>query len=245
MAEPAKSKKTMIVRVLLAILVLAALALGGRALKQSGLLQAALEWLAGMGWWAPIIFFFIYLACMLLCLPASLLTLGAGLIWGFQLGVIYVHIAAFVSSIVCFIVSRHFGRGWVAPMIERHPSFKVLDDAVAREGWKVVALVRLAPVFPFAITSYGFGLTRVPLWQYALCSVLIIPGTSMYVYFGSLAGDLSGLKASPPMPVWVRWTIAACALAVMMYLGRFTRRALKRLPASAAEIERQRASGKN
>lgn len=214
-------------RGLLALVALAAVAWGTRALKQSGVLEQALAWLAGLGAWAPLMFLVIYIITCLCFLPVSVLTLGAGVLWGFGRGSAYILISATIAGIICFALSRHFARRWIAPRLEAHPAFKALDEAVAREGWKIVALVRLTPVFPFAVTSYGFGLTRVPMWQYILCSVAMIPGTMMYVYIGTLLGDLAGLRQPAPIPFWVKGGVLCCAAAVMFYLGRFTRRALK------------------
>jgi uncharacterized membrane protein YdjX (TVP38/TMEM64 family) len=112
--------------------------------------------------------------------------------------------------------------------MEGHPKFKAIDDAVAREGWKIVALIRLAPVFPFSLTSYAFGLTRLPWWQYFLANFAMIPGTVMYIYFGYLAratftDDVPG-KINTPM--WVKWIVAVLTVTVVIYVARFAKRAL-------------------
>jgi uncharacterized membrane protein YdjX (TVP38/TMEM64 family) len=71
--------------------------------------------------------------------------------------------------------------------------------------------------------SYGFGLTRVPFWSYAFANLAMIPGTVMYVYFGSIARDLTEKVATPP---WIKWTIGALTLIVVIYVTRFAKRAL-------------------
>jgi uncharacterized membrane protein YdjX (TVP38/TMEM64 family) len=214
-------------RIVLALTLLCAGVIALRWLKNSGTIEQVLAWLNGLGPWAPAMFIALYVVWVVALGPASLPTLGAGILFGFTLGGVYVLTAAMTVAVICFIISRHFGREWVAGKLTRHPAFRALDDAVARDGWKIVALVRLAPVFPFAISNYAFGLTRVPLWEYVLASLTMIPGTMMYVYFGTLIGDVSGIRKGAPIPVAVKIGIAIAAVLVSTYIARFVRRALK------------------
>jgi uncharacterized membrane protein YdjX (TVP38/TMEM64 family) len=194
-----------------------------REVKSAGLLDQALRWIQGLGPWAPVVFIILYIATVLIFLPAAILTAGGGFIFGMVSGAIYVLVAATIAANICFLLGRHIARDWIAHRLEAQPRFKALDEAVARDGWKIVALVRLAPIFPFSITSYGFGLTRVPLRQYFLANFAMIPGTLMYVYFGSIARDLTERPTTPP---WVKWTIFALTLVVVFYITRFAKRVL-------------------
>jgi uncharacterized membrane protein YdjX (TVP38/TMEM64 family) len=63
----------------------------------------------------------------------------------------------------------------------------------------------------------------VPLWEFALANWAMIPGTLMYVYFGSIARDLSEKVQTPP---WVKWSAAVLTVLVVIYITRFARRAL-------------------
>jgi uncharacterized membrane protein YdjX (TVP38/TMEM64 family) len=78
--------------------------------------------------------------------------------------------------------------------IDRYPKFKALDKAIGREGFKIILLLRLSPVFPFALSNYMYGLTAVRFWPYITATLIgFAPGTLAYVY--------SGKKA--PSPSWV------------------------------------------
>jgi len=198
-----------------------------RYLKNSGLIEQSLAWLDGLGVWAPVAFIVIYVVAVLAFVPASILTLSAGILFGLVRGGVYVLTAAIISATLCFLISRHFGRRWIAHKLENHPRFKALDDAVAHQGWKIVALVRLGPGFPFSVSNYAFGLTRVPLWQYVIASLTMIPGTMMYVYFGTLIGDVSGIKKGAPLPTGLKLCIAGAAVLITIYITRFARRAIK------------------
>src|SRR5207249_1644516 len=83
-----------------------------------------------------------------------------------------------------FLVGRYVARDAIARKIQKHQKFAAIDRAVADEGWKIVLLTRLSPVFPFVLLNYAFGLTRVKLSHYVLASWLgMIPGTLLsYVH---------------------------------------------------------------
>ena len=205
------------------IVLLVAFVLALRWVNNTGLLKRSLEWIRDLGPWGPIAFIGLYIAAVVLFLPASILTLGGGFVFGMLWGSVYVMIAATIAANLAFLIGRYFARDWIAHRIQSQPKFKAIDDAVAREGWKIVALIRLAPVFPFSLTSYAFGLTRVPLWEYILANFTMLPGTLMYVYFGTLLSDLTQPVERPP---WIKWIVGGLTVAVIFYVTRFAKRAL-------------------
>jgi uncharacterized membrane protein YdjX (TVP38/TMEM64 family) len=109
-----------------------------------------------------------------------------------------------------------------------------LDETVAREGWKIVALTRLSPVVPFNLLNYAFGLTNVRLRDYVIASwVGTLPGTILYVYLGSLAGDLTRVATGEVESTPAEWTFYAIGLlatiAVTVYVTRVSNLALRAL----------------
>jgi uncharacterized membrane protein YdjX (TVP38/TMEM64 family) len=195
-------------------------------LKRSELLVGVIDWIRGVGAWAPLAFITLYVLAAVAGVPASVLTLGAGILFGFLQGVVCVFTAAMTAAIFSFLVSRHFAREWVVKRFGARTRFRSLDLAVAHDGWKIVLLMRLAPAIPFAVTNYLFGLTRVPLWQYIVASFGMLPATMFYVYLGTLAGDFSGLKTQS-IPMWARITIVAVGALALIYITRFASRALR------------------
>lgn len=200
----------------------------------------ALAWIAGLGPWGPAAFVLLYILACVLFLPGSLLTLGAGFVFGVLRGTIYVSIAATLGATAAFLVGRYLARGWVSRKIEGSAKFKAVDEAVAREGWKIVLLTRLSPAFPFNLLNYAFGLTRVSLRDYFLASWAgMLPGTVMYVYLGSLAGDLASLGAgagrSRTAAEWSLYSVGlAATVAVALYAARIARQALNRQLSSSS-----------
>jgi uncharacterized membrane protein YdjX (TVP38/TMEM64 family) len=132
--------------------------------------------------------------------PASLLTLAAGAIFGIPAGTLYVFVAATVGSCLAFLVSRYLARVAVERRIEGNPKFAAIDRAVGRQGRRIVFLLRLSPVFPFNLLNYALGLTRVRFVDYAVAAVGMLPGTLLYVYLGKVAGDVAALAGGASSP---------------------------------------------
>ncbi len=191
----------------------------------------ALTWVDSLGSVGAIAFIIIYILATVAFFPGSILTLGAGVVFGLVLGSFYVFIGATIGATVAFLVGRYLARGWVAEKIQGNSKFQAIDEAVGREGLKIVLLTRLSPVFPFNLLNYAYGVTGVSLKDYLLGSAGMIPGTIMYVYIGSLAGNLATIGTSTPAtnPV-LQWTIRLigfiATVAVTLYVTKIARQAL-------------------
>ena len=195
-------------------------------------LQNALQWINSLGAIGGIVFIGIYIIATLAFLPAALLTLGAGVIFGVIWGSIYVFIGATLGAIAAFLVGRYLAQGWVKEKISSYKKFAIIDKAVSKEGLKIVLLVRLSPLFPFNLLNYAFGITSVSFQDYLIGSVGMIPGTIMYVYFGSLVGDIALIGSkNQPGNIILHWVIQIMGLiatiAVTVYVTKIAKKALK------------------
>src|SRR6516225_8455514 len=191
------------------------------------LLKAALDWIGKLGPWGPVIFVGVYVVATVLFIPGSVLTLGAGAIFGVALGSVCVSISATLGATAAFLVGRYLARDAIARKIEKNEKFATIDRAVAQEGWKIVLLTRLSPVFPFTLLNFAFGLTRVKLSHYVLASWLgMIPGTLMYVYLGSLVNVGAGHRQRTTGE-WVLYGVGLLATVIVtVFVTRLARRAL-------------------
>lgn len=192
----------------------------------------ALDWIRGLGALAPVAFVGIYILACVALVPGSILTIGAGVIFGVVRGSIYVSIGATLGATAAFLVGRYLARDWVSAKFEGNSKFKAINEAVGREGWKIVILTRLSPVFPFNLLNYAYGLTRVTLRDYFFASWLgMIPATILYVYIGSLSGDLAraaGGSTQRPPAGWALTAVGFIAtVAVVVYATRIGKRALR------------------
>ena len=190
------------------------------------------EWINGLGVIAPVVFILAYVIVTVAFLPASVITLGAGFVFGVVKGSILVFIGAMLGATAAFLIGRFVARDWIAKKVEGKSFFMALDNAIAEEGLKLIFLIRLSPAFPFNLLNYALGLTKVSLKDYVLGTTGIIPGTIMYVYLGSLIGDIAMLGAgeAPSNPVisWIiRVLIFVTVVAISLYIAKIARKALK------------------
>jgi uncharacterized membrane protein YdjX (TVP38/TMEM64 family) len=148
------------------------------------------------------------------------------------LGSLYVFIGASLGATAAFLIGRYLARDWVYKQIAGNEKFRKIDEAVGQEGFKIVFLTRLSPVFPFNLLNYALGITGVSFKDYLLGFLGMIPGTVMYVYLGSLAGACTqiGTKDQPSNSA-VEWTMRIigfiATVAVTVFVTRIARKALE------------------
>ena len=223
-------KRLPIARVLIGIVAVIALAALGR---QFGVfLDRFVEWVEGLGALGPIVFILGYVAATVAFIPGSVLTLAAGAIFGLGQGVVYVMIGATAGASVAFLLARSVAREAIAQRVSGNPRFAAIDRAVGREGFKIVVLLRLSPVFPFNMLNYGLGLTNVRFADYVAASIGMLPGSLLYTYSGFLAGDIVrlagnvGPERGPGYYAVVALGLAA-TVAVTTIVTRTARRAIR------------------
>jgi uncharacterized membrane protein YdjX (TVP38/TMEM64 family) len=225
------ARRLPLVKILAAAAAIAALVMLGRA--AAPWMQTFVAWVDGLGSLGPIVFVGGYIAACVAFVPGAILTLAAGAVFGLGRGVAYVFAGAVLGSTAAFLVSRHLARGAVEKRVARDPRFAAIDRAIAREGFKIVLLLRLSPVFPFNLLNYALGLTRVTLRDYVLASIGMIPGTVLYVYYGTALGSLAQIAAGAPAPGGAGRTVLlvvglVATIAVTILVTRIARAALAR-----------------
>ena len=197
------------------------------------ILRDSLGWVQGLGPIAPIGFILIYNLATVLFVPGLILTLGGGVLFGLGFGTVYVFIAATLGATIAFWIGRNFARDWVTEKMASYPKFGAIDAAVAKNGFKIVLLTRLSPLFPFNVLNYAFGITQVSLKDYVLASIGMIPGTILYVYIGSLIGNIAliGTKnVLDPEAERLQWIAKIIGfivtIGVTIYITRIAQKAL-------------------
>lgn len=156
---------------------------------------------------ASLVYVVVYVGAVVLWLPASLMTLGAGYLFGAGKGTALVSLASTLGATLAFLVSRYVARPLAGDALRRRfPKFAALDKGIERKGgFQLVLLLRLSPLFPFSALCYALGLTSVRMRDYVVASWLgMLPGTFAYVYFGevgrSLADAVTGSAAAGHSP---------------------------------------------
>jgi uncharacterized membrane protein YdjX (TVP38/TMEM64 family) len=196
-------------------------------------LKAFQAWARGLGLAGLALYALIYAVCTVLFVPGSVLTLGAGAIYGLWLGTAVVLVGANLGAFFAFLLARTLLRRRVESMTAGNAKFRALDRAIGQEGGRIVFLVRLAPVFPFNFVNYAFGLTGVKTAAYVLATLAgMVPGTFAYVYLGAVGATAA--QAAGPAPevggtkLLINLAGAVIALVATVFVARVASRAIKK-----------------
>lgn len=171
------------------------------------------NWINSFGLLAPIVFIILYLLATILFLPGTPLTLLAGIIFGPILGTIYVSLASTLGATISFIIARFMGRDFIENKLGENDLFSKIDNGVKNQGWKMVAITRLVPLFPFNAQNYIYGLTNISLPTYVLVSwICMLPATFAYVF---LAGSIIAGEGNAATTI----TYISVAVAIIILLS--------------------------
>ena len=192
----------------LALLLLLVAAVGWAAFHRDQINLATLDaWLGSLGLWAPVGFVALYALATVAFVPGAIVTLAGGALFGPIWGSVWNLAGATLGATLAFLVARYLAGDWV----ERKAGglLKRLIDGVDAEGWRFVAFVRLVPLFPFNLSNYVLGLTRIPLHHYVLATlVCMAPGAVAYTWLGH-AGR--GALAARRMPCATACSRSVCS----------------------------------
>ena len=194
---------------------------------------SALAWIEEIGPLGYAVFVLLYAAFTVSFIPGFILTLGGGAVFGLWGGFAAVSIGSTVGAAFAFLLGRGILRNKIESKIQNNQKFSAVDRAIGKQGWKIVFLTRLSPVFPFNLINYAYGLTKIRFRDYVLASWIgMMPGTFVYVYMGSLLGDVAriftGDKAETgtlELVLQVAGLIAT--FAVTVYVTRIAKKALE------------------
>jgi uncharacterized membrane protein YdjX (TVP38/TMEM64 family) len=234
MTEQKHTSKSAIGRLIALIVIVVALFLAMRFLPVQQWLRNFNEWVGQMGVPGIFIFIIVYAAATVLLAPGSVLTIGAGFVFGLWKGFLAVSAGATLGAVLAFLVARFIARGKVETIAQRNEKFRQIDNAIGKQGAKLIFLLRLSPVIPFNLSNYFYGLTAVKFWPYVLASWIgMMPGTFLYVYVGT-AGKAAVAAAAGGEAVkhgWQYWTFLSVGLVatiiVTIWVTKIARDALK------------------
>ncbi|HEV2336895.1 MAG TPA: VTT domain-containing protein [Stellaceae bacterium] len=172
-----------------------------------------------LGFWAPLGHIVLFALGTILFVPGAIFGLAGGALFGPLWGTVFNLAGATLGATTAFLVARYLAADWV----RRKASGRLdrLITGVEAEGWRFVAFVRLVPLFPFNLTNYALGLTRISLQHYVLASlVCMVPGTVAYTWLGYAGREAAGGNTAA-----IRYGLIALALlASIAFLPRLVRR---------------------
>lgn len=214
--------KVRLVSILVAVIAFVMIA---RTLPLKEMMDALRTWVEQLGVWGPLAYVLVYVLATIFMLPASLLTIAAGTIFGLWLGTAVVSVGSTVGAACAFLIGRYLLRDRVADMVSSRPKLKAVDDAIEEGGWRIVGLLRLSPAIPFNLQNYLYGLTPVGFWPCILASwVAMLPGTFLYVYLGFIGGEAVGGGEGRSVWEWVAMVVGLLAtVAVTVYVTKLAK----------------------
>jgi uncharacterized membrane protein YdjX (TVP38/TMEM64 family)/rhodanese-related sulfurtransferase len=176
-------------------------------------------WIGSLGMWGPIGYMLLYVVGAVALVPGAVFALAGGALFGPLWGAIWNLLGATFGATLAFLIARYIAGDWIT-----HKAGGLLNRAIEgvdAEGWRFVAFIRLVPLFPFNLSNYLLGLTRIPLHQYVLATLICMaPGGIAYTWLGH-----AGVSALTGEADAVRYGLLALGLlAAIALLPRFIKR---------------------
>lgn len=192
--------------------------------------------LGQLGGWGPIFFILLYVVAAVTLVPAFVLTVAAGALFGVWQGTLFVFIGAVLGASAAYAVSVRLTRIPFLAWLDRDPRVVIVRRAVAGEGWRVQFLLRLSPLVPFNLLNYALGLSQVRFRDFLIASVGMLPAIVMYTYYGKVVGDVAKLAAgiAPPRGVEYYTLLTIGLITTVVATTMITRAARRAIEAQKA-----------
>lgn len=182
-----------------ALLLLLAAGIGWAIVYRDQINLATLDaWLGSLGLWAPVGYVVVYALATVAFVPGVVFALAGGALFGPVWGSVWNLMGATLGATLAFLVARYLAGDWVAR--KAGGLLKRVMDGVNAEGWRFIAFVRLVPLFPFNLSNYVLGLTRIPLHHYVLATLVCMAPAAVaftwlgYAGRGALAGETDAVR---------------------------------------------------
>lgn len=213
------------------ILITLLFALGGRFFPLADWVALFQQRVMNLGAWSAIWYPILYACCNVLLLPGGLLSIGGGFFFGLWWGFLIVLVGNVTGAAIAFSISRRLGRHWLRRRLLRNRTFEALEPAVEQEGWKIILLSQLHPLFPTSLLNYLYGLTTM---RFRTCMLWVAigqaPGLFLYAYIGTLGQlglNLVRGKSHPRLvEYWIWGGGLVVSAVILMALGRISLRLL-------------------
>ena len=214
------------------VVVVALLVFVGRYFPLADWVAQVQQKVVHLGAWSAMWYTILYACCNVLLLPGGVLSVGGGFFFGLWWGFLIVLVGNVAGAAISFFLSRWIGRRWLRRKLLRNPTLEALEPAVEREGWKIVLLSQLHPLFPTSLLNYLYGLTKI---RFRTCILWVTigqaPGLFLYTYIGTLGQlglNLMRGKTHPRLVEYGLWGGGLLlAILILFWLGRISLRLLQ------------------
>lgn len=149
------------------------------------------RFIAGCGWWGPVVYIVLYTIRPLIFFPALIFNLASGLLFGPWWGTIYLVMGGSFGACLCFGITRLLGQKRCAALWGKSLFLQNWNEHAAESGFRTILMMRVVPLFPYDIVSYASGLSKVKFTDYAAATMLgMLPGAFAYNLLGYSLTDL-------------------------------------------------------
>lgn len=147
------------------------------------------SYIQSFGGFAPLVYIIIFALVPLTLFPDSIIAIAGGLVFGLGKGYLYTTIGALIGGSLSFYISRLLGRNFVKKLTK--DKLDNIEKMINEKGFTIIFLLRLIPLFPFDVISYGAGLTTIKYKDFAVSTVLgTIPGVLVFTNIGAKSVDI-------------------------------------------------------
>ncbi len=224
------------------VLVIASFLVAGRYFPLADWIAYIQQRVMHLGAWSAIWYPLLYAGCNVLLLPGGLLSMGGGFFFGLWWGFVIVLVGNVTGAAISFFLSRWIGRNWLRRRLQHNRTLELLEPAVEREGWKIILLSQLHPLFPTSLLNYLYGLTTI---RFRTCILWVAigqaPGLFLYTYLGTLGQlglNLMRGKSHPRLiEYWVWGGGLVLSVIILGALGRISLRLLQEAEGKSAKAE--------
>lgn len=192
------------------------------------LLQDLIEEMQKLGAWSFVLYAALFIVAPLFLFPFALIAVAGGVLFGFFAGWGMISLSCTLSAVLAFFMGRYFFRDSVHRLVHKKKSYKAIDDAVHKEGWRIVALTRLIPLFPYGPLNLFLGSTKIHFKEYIAATwVFMLPGSALHAYIGAIGRDylITGRLAHSG----AEWIVLVFSLVTITGAGIYSARVAKRL----------------
>ena len=197
-------------------------------------MPALQDWMKSLGYWGPLAYCVLFIALTAVFFPESILAIAAGTLFGFWLGILWVVLAGTIGALLIFFIARRFFFNTARRYLDRHPKLLAFDKAAGREGFKLMFLLRLAPV-NYSLLCYLLSVSSAKFRPYALACIGMFPGNISTVYMGFAARHVSEVAAGQKSTDWLKevsiYAGLAFSIAASAFVARLAMKTIKKMQA--------------
>jgi uncharacterized membrane protein YdjX (TVP38/TMEM64 family) len=217
---------------ILGLLLVTAVFVAGRMIDMRHYTDALQLTVRSMGPWGGFGYILIYVAAMILLLPGTPFTIAAAFLFGSFWGYLVMLAASTLAAIVGFTAGRYFARDLVERKLSNTESFQKMKGLVEENHRTAIAFIHVMPVFPFSITNYAFGLTRISFWSFILYSELVFIPMNALLVLGARAIYSAAVQGEVSWSILLTTLAAGVCILVLGYFGKKTLGSSESAPAA-------------